>query len=139
MLFLFLLIAAGCRAQARARRNAQPPPIVAGQEAASPKASAPLTRVPVTEPTYEKETASTAARKAVERDASPPKKQPTAGTTPKARVYVVKAGDTMEKIARMHRTSVQAIKEENNLKNYNLKPGQQLRVGTQKTKTPNEV
>lgn len=70
---------------------------------------------------------------------SPAAQRPNASTPKKAKIYVVKAGDTVEKIAKMHGTSVQAIKAENNLKNQLLHPGQQLRVSSQKQKPSNQV
>ena len=43
-------------------------------------------------------------------------------------VYVVQSGDTVEKIARRHRTSIQAIKAANKLKGHMIYPGQKLVV-----------
>lgn len=155
VLFLFLLIAAGCRAKARAKRNAQPAPeMLALQPKPAPSPAilpaspatnaiptvvtpAAIQPVVVTEPPAEKRPVQPAIRKAAQKSA--PAQRPTAASTPKARIYVVKAGDTVEKIAKMHRTSVQAIKTENKLKDHTLKPGQQLRVGTQAPKPSNEV
>jgi hypothetical protein len=162
VLFLVLLIAAGCRAKARAKRNLQPAPEMMAQKAPQPLlATAPLsTNIPnpaaapvtplgiapaliqpviATEPPLEKPVTPPSARKAVQKTFPAQAQRPTANQTRKPKVYVVKAGDTVEKIAKMHGTSVQAIKSENNLKNQFLKPGQQLRVSSQKPKTSTEV
>jgi membrane-bound lytic murein transglycosylase D len=53
--------------------------------------------------------------------------------------YVVQAGDTMEKIARRHGTTIQALKTENKLKDSLLHPGQKLRVSSEKPKRSNEA
>ena len=163
ILFLVLLIAAGCRAKARAKRNPQAVPEMMAQKAPQPlQAAAPLSKdalspvpaavVPLgiapaliqpviaTEPPLEKPAAPAApVRKAAQTASPAPAQRPTARQARKAKVYVVKAGDTFEKIAKMHGTSVQAIKAENNLRNQMLKPGQQLRVSSQKLKTSTEV
>lgn len=161
VLFLVLLIAAGCRAKARARLKknslemlAQKAPAPAGPQTVptlssnysqtlgvAPAAITPALIQPVvaTEPPIEKRPAPPAPRKAAQKDAPKAAQRPTAANTHKAKVYVVKAGDTVEKIAKMHGTSVEAIKSENNLKSQSLRPGQQLRVSSQKLKTANQV
>jgi LysM repeat protein len=147
VLFLFLLIAAGCRAKARARKNVAPVQEMLAQQQPAPAAAAVTNMAPaviepvlVTEPPAEKPAPSPAARKAVQHASPRPNQRPTASAAgTKAKIYVVKAGDTMEKIAKMHRTSVEAIKTENKLKNHLLRPGQQLRVGTQSQRKGNEV
>jgi len=161
VLFLFLLVAAGCKAKARARRNALPSTEVVAQKPVSMPASpaagtnaAPRVQQPVltpamiqapvvaTDPPAERRTAPAAVpviQKAAQKAAPAQSQRPTAGTPAKTKFYVVRAGDTVEKIARMHRTSVEAIKAENKLKDHMLKPGQQLRVSTQKPKTSEEV
>lgn len=48
-------------------------------------------------------------------------------------VYVVKAGDVLERIAKTHGTSVKAIKTANNLKTDRLKVGQKLKLPAAKT------
>jgi LysM repeat protein len=102
-------------------------------------ASALVPPVVVTEPPAENPVMPPAAKRTLPKTSPAPSPRPTAVSTQKPRVYVVKAGDTVEKIARMHRTSVEAIKAENKLKNHLLKPGQQLRVSSQKPKITNEV
>ena len=164
VLFLVLLIAAGCRAKARAKRNLQPAHEMMAQKTPQPLlASAPLsTNAPApasapapvtplgiapaliqpviaTEPPLEKPVTPPTIRKAAQKTSPTPVQRPTGNQTRKPKVYVVKTGDTVEKIAKMHGTSVQAIKAENNLKNQILKPGQQLRVSSQKPKTSTEV
>lgn len=42
--------------------------------------------------------------------------------------YRVKAGDSLEKIARSHKTSISALKNLNNLKNDKIVVGQELRI-----------
>jgi LysM repeat protein len=164
VLFLVLLIAAGCRAKARARLKknspavemlAQTPPasvVPASVPTLStnysqtlgvaPAAITPALIQPVvaTEPPIDKRPAPPAPRKAAQKEAPKAAQRPTAAAnTHKPKVYVVKAGDTVEKIAKMHGTSVEAIKSENNLKSQILRPGQQLRVSSQKTKAANQV
>ena len=162
VLFLVLLIAAGCRAKARAKRNLQSAPEMMAQKAPQPLlATAPLfTNAPApastavtplgiapaliqpviaTEPPLEKPVTPQPVRKAAQKTSPAQAQRPTANQSRKPKVYVVKAGDTVEKIAKMHGTSVQALKAENNLKNQLLKPGQQLRVSSQKPKTSTEV
>jgi LysM repeat protein len=162
VLFTVLLIAAGCRAKARAKGNLQAPPEIMAQKAPQPllaaaalstnapaPAPAPLTPLGIapaliqpviaTEPPLEKPVTPPAVRKAVQKSSPPQMQRPTANQPRKAKVYVVKAGDTVEKIAKLHGTSVQALKAENNLKNQLLKPGQQLRVSSQKPKTSTDV
>jgi hypothetical protein len=159
VLFMVLLIAAGCRAKARAKRNLQPLPEMMAQKAPqllqaalplSTNAPAPAPLVPLgiapaliqpliaTEPPLEKPVPPP-VRKAAQKTLPAQAQRPTPNQTRKAKVYVVKAGDTVERIAKIHGTSVQAIKSENNLKNHLLKPGQQLRVSSQKSKTSTEV
>jgi LysM repeat protein len=163
VLFLVLLIAAGCRAKARARQNVKPatemlaqkPPAQApivpflGAAAFATNAVAPaalpaidlIQPVLATEPPVEKTSALPTIRKAAQKTSPAVQTpRPTATKSRKPKVYVVKAGDNLEKIAKMHRTSVEALKTENNLKDHMLlRPGQQLRVSSQKVKTSNEV
>ncbi len=162
VLFLILLIAAGCRAKARARQNAKPASETLAQSPATfipatvpllstnagPKLIAPaaavitpglLQPVVATEPPIENRGTPPATRKAAQKSSPANGQRPTAKNVAKAKVYVVKAGDTVEKIAKMHGTSVQTIKAENNLKDHLLHPGQQLRVGSQKNKPSTEA
>ncbi len=43
-------------------------------------------------------------------------------------LYKVKAGDSLEKIAKLHKVSVNALKEENNLSNNKILVGQELKI-----------
>lgn len=45
------------------------------------------------------------------------------------KTYRVKAGDSLEKIARLHRTTVQALRKLNQLSSDKIVVGQQLQVG----------
>jgi LysM repeat protein len=47
--------------------------------------------------------------------------------------YTVKAGDTLTKIAKIHKTTIEALKEANNLKTDRLKVGQKLKIPPPKT------
>lgn len=42
--------------------------------------------------------------------------------------YIVKSGDTLYSIARLHKTTVEALKEWNNLKDGHIEPGQELMI-----------
>ncbi len=144
-LFVFLLVAAGCRAKARAKRKPAPAPELLAQQPgpaalAVTNAVVPVATRAITQPwvAAEPPARKQAAQSGLKKAAPSPQSRPTAASA-QTKVYIVKAGDTVEKIARMHRTSVEAIKSENNLKNHLLKPGQQLRVSTQKTRVKNEV
>jgi LysM repeat protein len=156
ILFLVLLVAAGCRAKARgqaAKVRVAPSEMLAGQPAPldrlSPAAStnqapvsiqASLEPVIATEPPLERMSSPLATKKPGQKPSiSSATRQSAAAVPRKSKVYVVKAGDTVEKIAKLHRTSVEAIKAENNLKNDLLRPGQQLRVSSQIPKSSNEV
>ncbi len=50
-------------------------------------------------------------------------------------LYVVKSGDVLERIAKLHGTSVKAIKTANSLKTDRLKVGQKLKLPAAKTAT----
>lgn len=156
VLFLVLLVAAGCRAKARARRNLEASPEMVKQTPATPAAGTTAPTVPATtmmtsnalpavsrtsepvmaEPVVERTEVRTAPKPSPQRNTIP---KPTAGIARAAKVYVVQAGDTFEKIAKRHGTTIQALKAENKVKNDLLRPGQKLRVGTEKRKTSNEV
>jgi LysM repeat protein len=165
ILFVVLLIAAGCRAKARAKRlleqnmarrvePVQPAkmaeagavmPMAAGSSAAASlhqevvtegsSAAAPLHQGAVARD-------SSAAALLNQREArSLGKMRQKAGRSAGAasadakrglRLYVVRSGDTVWKIARELGTTIQAIKMENNLKDDLLHPGQKLRVSSEK-------
>ena len=161
VLFVVLLVAAGCRSSARAKAtrpdleptrqtnpadnylhastNAQP---------AAPLASV-VERVVATEPVVD-DTSPLSAPVATPVIAASPvrvpvkKAQPEPGTkaprfvtqkqaakapsVPEQAVYVVQSGDTVEKIAKRHGTSIEAIKAANKLKGHTIFPGQRLVV-----------
>ena len=48
--------------------------------------------------------------------------------TPKKNVYIVKSGDSLGKIARKNNTSVNKIKNWNNIKSDTIYPGQKLTI-----------
>ena len=50
------------------------------------------------------------------------------GSTAVARTYVIKPGDTLNKIASQYRTSVKSIKSKNNLKSDIIISGQRLKI-----------
>jgi nucleoid-associated protein YgaU len=50
------------------------------------------------------------------------------GSTAREAYYTVRSGDTLWKIARDHRASVQRIKRMNDLSSASLRPGQRIRV-----------
>jgi nucleoid-associated protein YgaU len=156
-LFLVLLIAAGCRAKARALRKLQSTQPLLAEQAQSPttqglpvnfaavaeSTNAPAAVEPLVQPAAEPHRpaatpANTTVRQAVQAGTPTPRRA-TSADSRRHTVYVVKAGDTVEKIARMHRTSVEAIKAENNLKGHLIRPGQQLRVSSEKAKKRNEA
>lgn len=148
VLFVVLLVAAGCRASARAKGLEPIPQIATAQTAAqepaahaaeSAPASVPpaLSSEPVvaTEPVVEPEPPQSIAqgepvRTPVQRAALKTVTRAPAKTvsTRSSAIYVVQAGDTVEKIAKRHGTSIQAIKTANNLKNHLIHPGQKLRM-----------
>ncbi|HTG44044.1 MAG TPA: LysM peptidoglycan-binding domain-containing protein [Verrucomicrobiae bacterium] len=151
LLFLMLLIAAGCRAKARAKRNAQPAPEMLTQQPTAapvqallstnaPPAELPAEPVVASEPPVERKASVPPSQKLAQR---PLRKDLTRATLPasrnKPKIYVVRAGDTVEKIAKMHRTSVEAIQNENKIKGAAIRPGQQIRVSAGQPKPSNEV
>jgi membrane-bound lytic murein transglycosylase D len=146
VLFLVLLVAAGCRAKVRAKGRIQAAPEMVKQEQARSVApavgrtNAPMPNVSasepvVAEPVIEK-TEAQSTRKAAHEAAA---HRPTASASMVEKFYVVQAGDTVERIAKRHRTTIEAIKTENKLKNNLIHPGQKLRVGNENTKRSNEV
>jgi LysM repeat protein len=181
VLFVMLLIAAGCRSSARAKagrpvpeRSPEPHPAEKYLQAATNAAPAqPLvtTTEPVTEPVVPPEpqfaatapaqdrAVATAAVPAPARAVRPRQTQsaprfaalPASAKTTIARpqgVYVVQSGDTVEKIAKRHGTSIEAIKTANKLKGHTIFPGQKLVVKpgaasstaqVKKSKSSNEV
>jgi len=52
--------------------------------------------------------------------------------TPQTKVYEVKPGDSLEKISKAFNTTVELIKKSNNLSSNSIRPGQKLRIWTEK-------
>lgn len=155
-LFLVLLIAAGCRAKAKAQLDAAGSPVAASQAqpqespthpalmpagvepAAATPAISSTTAEPViaSEPVVERERVSapgpqrTAQRALPSRPRADGSPGPTVGEV--SRVYVVQAGDTIGKIAKDHGVTVQSIRQDNKLKKDVIFPGQKLRVNARK-------
>lgn len=152
-LFLVLLVAAGCRAKTRATRHlessgAGAPAQPVAQLAAVPSPVQPATAaaalpapVALTPPLPSKPAgslgalgspAATSVRAVVpvavrtEPAASAARLEGRSG----AGVYVVRPGDTVEKIARRHGTTVRALQARNKLKGSIIRPGQKLWVET---------
>lgn len=50
------------------------------------------------------------------------------GIKPKQETYTVRPGDSLEKIARSHNTSVEKVKKLNNLQNDRIRPNQELAI-----------
>jgi LysM repeat protein len=168
ILFMVLLIAAGCRAKVRARRNleenmarqnaaapalaqAAAVPAASAQSAAVPNMVADVKRLPEqtleraseavrAEPIQSPEPGAKAQARGPEKARTKRgKSHSTASVSRAVKFYVVQAGDTMEKIARRHGTTIQALKTENKLKDSLLHPGQKLRVSSEKPKRSNEA
>lgn len=165
ILFVMLLIAAGCRSSARAKANGpiseplqRTHPAEKYMQAATTEGPAlPLvsTAEPVvaTEPVVEDEPQPQPAPSIAQTPvvATLAARQPAKQVQPKATqsparfvvaqaatakpgivrspgVYVVQSGDTVEKIAKRHGTSIDAIKAANKLKGHTIYPGQKLVV-----------
>ena len=163
VLFMVLLIAAGCRSSARAKQTitptpesveqqpsarpaANPPPAIEhaqATEAAAATELATATEAPritpvVAEPARIVESVKTtppATRTVAQR---PPATRPVAKLPSAAKIYVVKPGDTLEKIARVHGTSIQAVRTANKMKGDIIRPGQKLQL-TPEGRTPLQV
>lgn len=143
VLFLVLLVAAGCRAKARARQNMLPTQVAAAQEASSESAalSAATTNLnnepislgrtePVlaTEPVIEPERVTAPGPERTARRASPSRPRAEALRAAGPAIYVVRPGDTVGKIAKDHGMTIRALRSENRLKSDLIFPGQKLRV-----------
>ena len=175
ILFVVLLIAAGCRSSARAKANPPAPqpaqhmhPAEKYMQAATNAAPVqPLASIPeqvmATEPVVEEEnpaaTATTtpasrpSASASITRVPAVKRVQPGEAESrivaskinskqPVVRqqaVYVVQSGDTVEKIARRHGTSIEAIKVANKLTGHMIHPGQKLVVKPSSTGSTAQV
>jgi LysM repeat protein len=144
-LFLILLIAAGCRAKARARRNAIHQQEIARAATKAAPAAPSETRVsrgateleqPViaTEPVVETtpEAQELRASGIVKQPARPAR--PTASVSRGIQMHTVRQGDTVGKIAHQYGVSIQVIKSENHLKTDLIHVGQKLRVNLDKAR-----
>jgi LysM repeat protein len=143
VLFLVLLIAAGCRAKARAKQNATTE--VASQETVATNAVASLTvsntisqgrtePVIASEPEIERERVSAPGPERTVQRASPSRPRADVApvsAVPTVRTYIVKPGDTVGRIAKEHGVSIQMLRNENRLKNDLIRPGQKLRISKQ--------
>ena len=132
VLFLLLLIAAGCRARAKAAQEeaAGATGLAQAVEQSSQPAAAPaaltapsMEPVIATEPVVEPELSAQPVALTQE-EADTPARTETDGM----KVYVVKPGDSLWLIARQYNTTVSALKALNNLKTDRLKTGQELKV-----------
>jgi len=144
VLFLVLLIAAGCRAKARAKRNAahqqelaaastltSPLPNSTTVSTPSAQTNAPAEPVLATEPPTE------ALKPAASETATLTKKptiqsRPTASVSRGLHLHTVQQGETVGKIAHQYNMTVQEIRAENKLKTDMIRVGQKLRVSTDK-------
>lgn len=136
VLFVLLLIAAGCRARLKAQQETAPDTGVA-QEMVEP--AAPVTTpepgerpdsdtVLASEPPMETESTSRPqAAVSAEETLGTPEDEISAALN-KDRIYIVKPGDSLWLIARRHGTTVKALKKVNNLKDDSLQTGQKLKV-----------
>jgi LysM repeat protein len=157
VLFLVLLIAAGCRSSARVKRTTPTAPAAAEQrdmtrppipdpiamQQAQPTAPSVEAAVVATEPQVEAEPAQTAvsqpARRVTQKTSTT---RPTVAKTSvrspakdAQKTYVVKIGDTLEKIAKRHGTSIQAVRTANKMKTDTIHPGQKLVVAPENART----
>jgi len=148
VLFMVLLIAAGCRSSARAKQSITPQPgTVDEQPSARPAGNPPpaiehaqvIETPAVAEPVIVSEpvVAPESTRVAVAEAPQPVRKplaqrpaiaRPVAKIPSAAKSYVVKSGDTLEKIARLHGTTIQAVRTANRMKGDMIRPGQKLQL-----------
>ncbi len=158
VLFVVLLVAAGCRSTARAKTNRpapapvlQPNPADQYLQAAASNTvpaqslSSATEQVIATEPVvpnepqfasapavtaFQPRNDATAGASPIQRRENRPVPQKAAAKTSSVRqtFHVVQSGDTVEKIAKQHGTTIQAIKVANKLKGHTIYPGQKLLV-----------
>ncbi|MGZ8919470.1 MAG: LysM peptidoglycan-binding domain-containing protein [Limisphaerales bacterium] len=158
VLFLVLLIAAGCRSSARAKQSTTPQPEAAERNLTPPPATR-MAAQPTMEETALPSEIGLAAEPANPVEAEPtvlaaprevaqstPSPSPTPAAKPaKAKVsaspkfYVVKAGDTVGEIAQRHSTTIQAIRTVNKIKNDMIYPGQKLQLAPEGRTAPLQV
>jgi LysM repeat protein len=144
VLFLVLLIAAGCRSSARVKRSTTPQPEAAERNFTPPPATRMATALEPVAPAAESVLATEPIVEAPTDSASAPLTQEvtkvapaTIPPAPKAakmkepvnkKIYVVKAGDTLSEIAQRHGTTIQAVRTANKIKNNIIHPGQKLQL-----------
>jgi len=158
VLFMVLLIAAGCRSSARAKQSITPTPDAADQQPSARPAGNPPPAIEhaqvndtpaVVEPVILSEpvVAPEPSRLAVAEPAQPIRKpvvqrpaiaRPVTKIPSAAKIYVVKSGDTIEKIARLHGTTIQAVRTANRMKGDMIRPGQKLQLAPE-GRTPLQV
>jgi len=160
VLFLVLLIAAGCRSSARVKRPTPAAPAAAEQrdmtrppipdpiamQEAQPAVLPVEAAVVATEPQVDAETPEPSAAQPIRRVTQAP---PASSTTRPAavktsakvpakeskRTYVVKSGDTLEKIAKRFGTTIQAVRTVNKMKSDTIHPGQKLLLAAENART----
>ena len=133
VLFMGLLIQ-GCQQEPPASETSGGPsaeaasPDTNGVAAASPKSDthAPVTTAPEAAPTNTLPEAT--PKVAPTAPASAAASQPTAPASQANRRYVVKSGDNLSRIARAHKTTVQALKAANGLTSDRVVAGQTLKM-----------
>ena len=162
VLFLVLLIAAGCRSSARVKRTTPTAPAAAAEQRdmtrppipdpiamqqAQPVVPVAEAAVVATEPQVEAEPAQqavaqperrvtqkvSAARPTVLKTSA--KANVKAATKETQKIYVVKSGDTLGEIAKRFGTTIQAVRTANRMKNDMIHPGQKLVVAPENART----
>jgi LysM repeat protein len=150
VLFLVLLIAAGCRARARAKMKALQQQEVVAVVTNNPTpfnstaSGAVVTRsregegtagegVLATEPDLEATAEIARPSPAVITRKPVPETQPAVRAVRAGmRVHTVQQGDTIGKIARQYKSSIESIRSDNNLKGDMIRVGQKLRITAEK-------
>jgi len=147
VLFVVLLIAAGCRAKARAKRNSvRPQEIVKKLETNAPPAQTSMLLTNALPPISQVAEPVLATEPVLD-DAPDPIQKPTAqaviarqsGNLIRVQTHVVQQGESIAKIAKQYGISVQALRSENNLKSNLIRVGQKLRVTLEKARRPKDT
>jgi LysM repeat protein len=149
VLFLVLLIAAGCRSSARVKRTTPAAPAAAEQrdmtrppipdpiamqqtQPAVTSAEAVVATEPQVENEPQRQAVSQPLRRVTQKNST---QRPTAAkavikfpSKDAQKTYVVKIGDTLEKIAKRNGTTIQAVRTANKMKTDMIHPGQKLVV-----------
>ena len=158
VLFLVLLIAAGCRSSARVKRNTPAAPAAAveqrdmtrppipdpiAMQQTQPVVPAAEAAVVATEPQVEAEPPQQAVaqpeRRVTQKSSAPRpavlKASVKSATKDSKKIYVVKSGDTLGEIAKRFGTTIQAVRTANKMKNDMIHPGQKLVVAPENART----